>query len=95
MVESNESRPYAQRAELPNRTLIILYGTETGNSQEIAEELGRMAERLHFETVVDEMDSFGLVGFVFNCRPAEESQSPATPSFCRVFMSFVVPSVNK
>lgn len=40
----------------------MLYGTETGNAEEIAVELGQMAERLHFKTTVDEMDSFKLVG---------------------------------
>ncbi|TVY34666.1 NADPH-dependent diflavin oxidoreductase [Lachnellula subtilissima] len=39
-----------------NRKALILYGSETGNSQDVAEELGRMAERLHFITRVSEMD---------------------------------------
>ncbi|KAK0746548.1 hypothetical protein B0T18DRAFT_438495 [Schizothecium vesticola] len=43
-----------------NRTMIILYGSETGNAEEIAMALGKMAERLHFQTRVDEMDSFKL-----------------------------------
>lgn len=47
--------------QLADRSMAILYGTETGNSQEIARELGKMAERLHFETVIDEMNSFSLV----------------------------------
>ncbi|KAH6677583.1 hypothetical protein B0J14DRAFT_615726 [Halenospora varia] len=38
------------------RSALILYGSETGNSQDVAEELGRMAERLHFVTRVSEMD---------------------------------------
>ncbi|EED12993.1 NADPH-dependent FMN/FAD containing oxidoreductase, putative [Talaromyces stipitatus ATCC 10500] len=36
------------------RSALILYGSETGNAQEIAEELGRTAERLHFVTHVKE-----------------------------------------
>ncbi|KAG0650184.1 NADPH-dependent FMN and FAD-containing oxidoreductase [Hyphodiscus hymeniophilus] len=40
-----------------DRTALILYGSETGNSQDTAEELGRMAERLHFLTRVAEMDA--------------------------------------
>ncbi|TVY87391.1 NADPH-dependent diflavin oxidoreductase, partial [Lachnellula willkommii] len=39
-----------------DRKALILYGSETGNSQDVAEELGRMAERLHFITRVSEMD---------------------------------------
>lgn len=41
--------------------MAILYGTETGNSEEIAKELGDLAERLHFRTIVDEMNNFTLV----------------------------------
>ncbi|CRG87115.1 putative NADPH reductase tah18 [Talaromyces islandicus] len=40
-----------------SRTALILYGSETGNAQEVAEELGRTAERLHFVTHVGECDS--------------------------------------
>ncbi|PQE03567.1 hypothetical protein CJF31_00010151 [Rutstroemia sp. NJR-2017a BVV2] len=45
--------PNGQRHD---RTALILYGSETGNSQDLAEELGRVAERLHFMTRVCEMD---------------------------------------
>lgn len=41
-----------------NRSALVLYGTETGNSQEVAEELGVVAERLHFVTQVSELDNF-------------------------------------
>jgi len=51
----------APSAAVPGRSMIILYGSETGNGEEIAGELGKMAQRLHFRTVVDEMDSFKLV----------------------------------
>ncbi|EFW23133.1 sulfite reductase flavoprotein alpha-component [Coccidioides posadasii str. Silveira] len=39
------------------RTALVVYASETGNSQEIAEELGRLTERLHFETHVSELDA--------------------------------------
>ncbi|KAL2024022.1 hypothetical protein VTK56DRAFT_257 [Thermocarpiscus australiensis] len=45
---------------IEGRSMAVLYGTETGNAEEIAVELGKMAERLHFRTRVDEMDSFKL-----------------------------------
>ena len=45
-----------------SRTVAILYGTETGNSQDLAEELGSVAERLHFTTIVSEMNNFQPVG---------------------------------
>lgn len=44
-----------------SRTALVVYATETGNSQEIAEELGRIAERLHFETHVLELDAVKAV----------------------------------
>ena len=44
-----------------NRTALILYGSETGNSQDVADELGRMAQRLHFVTRVSEMDEIEIV----------------------------------
>lgn len=40
------------------RSAIILYGTETGNAQEVAEELGVVTERLHFLTQVSELNSY-------------------------------------
>lgn len=43
------------------RSILILYGSETGNSQEVAEELGRTAERLHFVTHVRECDEVKAV----------------------------------
>ena len=42
------------------RTALILYGSETGNSQDVAEEVGRLAERLRFDTTVLDLDSFEL-----------------------------------
>lgn len=44
------------------RSAVILYGTETGNAQDVAEELGSMAERLHFTALVSEMNNFQAVG---------------------------------
>lgn len=54
MVETHEARQH-------DRTALILYGSETGNSQDVAEELGRLAQRLHFVTRVWEMDQVDLV----------------------------------
>ena len=56
------------------RTALILYGTETGNSEECAGELGRMLERLHFTADVTEMDNVEIV-----CLPRNVSKS-----FCSV-----------
>lgn len=44
-----------------DRNALILYGSETGNAQDVAEDVGRMVERLHFMTRVSEMDLIDLV----------------------------------
>ncbi|KAJ5716369.1 hypothetical protein N7493_008280 [Penicillium malachiteum] len=38
------------------RSVLILYGSETGNAQEVAEELGAVTERLRFATHVSELN---------------------------------------
>ncbi len=45
-----------------SESVLILYGSETGMAENGAVELGSMIQRLRFDTVVDEMDSFKLVG---------------------------------
>lgn len=55
-----------------DRTALILYGSETGNSQEAAEQLGRITERLRFVTQVVEMNHVEpvclfAVKLVFSC----------------------------
>lgn len=42
------------------RTALVLYGSETGNAQDIAEEISRLTERLRFETTVLDLDSVDL-----------------------------------
>ena len=45
----------------PDRVLLILYGSETGTAQDFAQELGRAAERLRFDTRVLAMNDVDLV----------------------------------
>ncbi|PPJ50972.1 hypothetical protein CBER1_06823 [Cercospora berteroae] len=49
-----------QSQRSPPRTALILYGSETGNAQDVAEEIGRMTERLRFDTTVLDLDSVVL-----------------------------------
>lgn len=44
------------------RTALVLYGSETGNAQDVADEIGRLTERLRFQTVVLDLDSIDIVG---------------------------------
>lgn len=46
---------------MSNRTALVLYGSETGTAQDIAGELGRLTERLHFSTRVTDLDSITIV----------------------------------
>ncbi|KAI4181091.1 MAG: hypothetical protein LQ348_005086 [Seirophora lacunosa] len=39
------------------RTAAVVYGSETGNALEYAEEAGRILERLHFHTIVQPLDA--------------------------------------
>ncbi|KAI9676179.1 MAG: NAPDH-dependent diflavin reductase [Caeruleum heppii] len=55
--------PAASVSRRDGRTALILYGSETGNAHDAAEELGRLAERLHFLTRVVELDSVDPAAF--------------------------------
>jgi sulfite reductase alpha subunit-like flavoprotein len=44
------------------RSLLVLYGSETGNAEDIAGDIGKMAQRLRFTTSVEEMNDISLVG---------------------------------
>lgn len=47
--------------ESPQRSALVLYGSETGNAQDVAEELGQILERLHFTARVTDLNDVGLV----------------------------------
>ena len=69
---------------LPGRDLLVLYGSEMGNSQDLAEDLGQCAERLHFSTTVQEMNETDLV------RPVSSSTATDAlrPFWCPCFTAF-------
>jgi len=47
-----------------DRSVLVLYGSETGNAQDMAEELGRVCQRLHFNSRVEELDAVDLVSYI-------------------------------
>ena len=61
---------------LQARRALVVYGSETGNAQDVAEEMGRVAERLRFHTEVAELNAITLVcqwpcrvqGAMVDCR---------------------------
>lgn len=48
-----------------SRSALILYGSETGNAQDVAQEIARLTERLRFDTTVIDLDSIELVCAMF------------------------------
>ncbi|KHN98007.1 sulfite reductase flavoprotein alpha-component [Metarhizium album ARSEF 1941] len=44
----------------PGRTALVLYGSETGNAQDMAGELDKLCQRLHFTSRVEELDNVNL-----------------------------------
>lgn len=56
---------HTQAGQRHDRTALVLYGSETGNSQDVAEDLGRLVQRLHFVTRVLEMDQVNIVCVLF------------------------------
>ncbi|PHH85500.1 hypothetical protein CDD83_332 [Cordyceps sp. RAO-2017] len=51
----------------PDRLVLVLYGSETGNAQDMAEELGALCRRLRFHVRVDELDTADLPSLL-ECR---------------------------
>ena len=45
---------------LNQRNIVVLFGSQTGTAQEVAERIGREGERLHFNMEVTCMDSFDI-----------------------------------
>jgi len=45
---------------LNQRNIVVLFGSQTGTAQEVAERIGREGERLHFNMEVTSMDSFDI-----------------------------------
>lgn len=66
------------------RTVLVLYGSETGNAQDIAEEVGKMCQRLHFESTVQDMDGAELVRMPFSldCASRADMGPPMYSQLC-------------
>ncbi|KAI7901704.1 uncharacterized protein BX663DRAFT_513736 [Cokeromyces recurvatus] len=66
-----------------DRSLVILYGSETGCAQDVAENLGRQARRRHFKTKVVAMDDYDKSQLVeeklviFVCSTTGQGAEPA------------------
>jgi hypothetical protein len=77
------------------RRALVVYGSETGNAQDVAEEMGRLAVRLRFDTDVAELDAITLVRWAmktFACTGVDvyRNNSCSTMSF-----SWLLPPVAR
>ena len=48
------------------RSIVILYGSETGTAQDVAERIERDAIRRHFRVIVKPLDQYDVVRVVTN-----------------------------
>lgn len=53
-----------QKSPDQTRSALILYGSETGNAQEVAEELCALTERLRFTTHISELNQSKPVSII-------------------------------
>ena len=51
-----------QQAEMESKpSLVIFYGSQTGNAEDVAERIGREAERRHLDAAIISMDTYDPV----------------------------------
>ncbi|KAM3910991.1 NADPH-dependent diflavin oxidoreductase 1 [Leptodactylus fuscus] len=55
---------YAPTSQMTERKILILYGSQTGTAEDMAERLGREARRRHFTCRVDSIDSYNIANLV-------------------------------
>ncbi|KAI0447056.1 riboflavin synthase domain-like protein [Xylaria telfairii] len=60
MASEQDSTPAGSVITVEHRKMLILYGSETGNSEESASDIEHMARRLHFRTLLEEMNDVEL-----------------------------------
>lgn len=53
-----------------DRRLLVLYGSQTGTAQDVAERVGRDGKRRHFRMRVLPMDSYDKVGRLYKKGPS-------------------------
>ena len=60
------------------RHLVVLYGSQTGTAQDVAERLGRLGRRRHFSVKVAALDEFPVVRTLGVCSILAWSKVPDT-----------------
>ena len=80
--ESEMSALNHDHDDLAERELTILYATETGNAQDVAERIAVQCRRLHFSVHVYSIDEYRIVGLCYSLPVLHSDQlSRRTTSF--------------
>uniref|UniRef100_A0A8C5WM58 NADPH-dependent diflavin oxidoreductase 1 n=1 Tax=Leptobrachium leishanense TaxID=445787 RepID=A0A8C5WM58_9ANUR len=67
---------------MSERSILVLYGSQTGTAEDVAERIGREATRRHFTCRVEALDSFGVANLiheslvVFVCATTGQGDPP-------------------
>ena len=54
-----------------DRSFTILYGSQTGNAQDVAERIGRQARRRHVHACIHSMDDYDIVSQLGKREPLD------------------------
>ncbi|XP_037795857.1 NADPH-dependent diflavin oxidoreductase 1-like [Penaeus monodon] len=63
MANGNKTKDWKYEKWLEDRRLVVLYGSQTGTAQEVAERIGREAQRYFFLATVAAMDDYPIEDF--------------------------------
>lgn len=81
-------------SDISNRHLLILYGSQTGCAQDIAERIYRQARRRHFKARVYPMDDYERANLInerlviFICSTTGQGDEPSNMRVCPRLLCF-------
>ena len=55
-------------SKIPGRKISVLYGSQTGTAQEVAERIGREAKRRYLSASVLALDDYDVVSWIINLQ---------------------------
>lgn len=60
-------------SKISGRKISVLYGSQTGTAQEVAERVGREAKRRHLSASVLALDDYDVVSWINNLQVSKHS----------------------
>lgn len=60
-------------SKISGRKISVLYGSQTGTAQEVAERIGREAKRRHLSASVLVLDDYDVVSWINNLQVSKHS----------------------